>query len=200
MMNHRLNRRRFLQVVGSSSLGLAFGIPTAHGQEAEYDGPLLAVFNATGGWDPTYLMDPKGTPALNRLYTDDQIRQFGAHSVAPTAAHIAEGAMSNEVFFERYGERLLVVNGVDVSVNNHSPCSRYIATGELNSLVYPTLPALFAAAWRPEVPLAFWTFGDYSATGNIIAQTRIPYLSSLDRLGTIGYSDRGRTRRFSMSE
>ena len=46
------------------------------------------------------------------------------------------------------------------------------------------------------MPLAFLTFGEYSGTGNIVAQTRIPYLSSLDAFGNIGYSDARRTRRF----
>ena len=169
--------------------------PFAHSAGGRYEGPFLAVFNASGGWDTTYLMDPKGTPEVNRLYTDDQIDRVGSIHFAPTAGRIAEAAMTNRQFFERYGPDLLVVNGIDVSVNNHSPCSRYVATGELGSLVYPTFPALFAAAKCPDVPLAFLTFGQYSGTGNIIAQTRIPYLSSLERFGSIGYSDRRRTRR-----
>jgi len=171
-------------------------IPDGRSQHHQYDGPFLAVFNASGGWDTTYLMDPKGTPEINRLYNADQIDQVGLIRFAPTSGLIAEGAMTNRQFFERYGPELLVVNGIDVSVNNHSPCSRYVATGELSSLVYPTFPALVAAIKSPESPLAFLTFGQYSNTGNIIAQTRIPYLNNLQKFGNIGYSDSNRTRRF----
>ena len=46
--------------------------------------------------------------------------------------------MSNEDFFQKYADELLVLNGLDYSVNNHSPCSRYMATGKLDSLAYPT--------------------------------------------------------------
>ena len=191
-----MERRSFLRGVAGAALGLSVGLSPARGENEPYEGPLLAVFNAEGGWDTTYLMDPKGGPALNQGYQRDQIQEIGAHRFAPTAGLIAEGAMSNRSFFERYGESLLVINGIDTSVNNHSPCARYLATGELSSRVYPTLPALAAAALRPELPLAFMTFGGYANTGNLVAQTRIPYLRSLERLGNIGYSDPQRTRRF----
>ena len=191
-----IDRRRFLKLSAATGLAMCVRTPTAHGSNGQYEGPFVAVFNASGGWDTTYLMDPKGTPEINRLYTDDQIGHAGPINFAPTAGRIADGEMTNRQFFERYGSDLLVVNGVDVSVNNHSPCSRYMATGELSSLVYPTFPALVAATKCPDVPLAFMTFGQYSGTGNIVAQTRIPYLSSLDRFGRIDYADSGRTRRF----
>jgi hypothetical protein len=90
--------------------------------------------------------------------------------------------MSNEDFFKEHGADLLVLNGLDYSVNNHSPCSRYMATGKLDSLAYPTFAALVAACNGPEVPLAFLTFGNYSATGNLVPMARVPYLNSLSRL------------------
>ncbi|MFT5129782.1 MAG: hypothetical protein ACI8W8_003411, partial [Rhodothermales bacterium] len=82
-------------------------------------------------------------------------------------------------FFTRYGSELLVLNGLDYSVNNHSPCSRYMATGKLDSLAYPTFAALVAACHGQEAPLAFLTFGNYSATGNLVPMSRVPYLPSL---------------------
>ena len=72
-----------------------------------------------------------------------------------------------------------MLNGLDYSVNNHSPGARYMATGKLDSLAYPTFAALVAACQGPSCPLAFLTFGNYSATGNLVAMSRIPYLPSL---------------------
>jgi len=106
--------------------------------------PYYVVFNAAGGWDTTYLMDPKGVNKINRLYKKGDILTQGNHRFAPNAAHI-EAGMSNEDFFKKYGDDLLVLNGLDYSVNNHSPCSRYMATGKLDSLAYPTFAALVAA-------------------------------------------------------
>ena len=177
-------RRDFLKLCGQAGLGLAvpFGTPTLlQGKSKEpdpYEGPYYVVFNASGGWDTTYLMDPKGVNEINRLYKESDIRTHGKHKFAPTATHIENG-MSNEAFFKAYGDELLVFNGLDYSINNHSPCKRYMATGKLDSLAYPTFAALVAACRGPEIPLAFLTFGNYSATGNLVPMARIPYLSSL---------------------
>src|SRR5262249_18727952 len=59
---------------------------------------------------------------------------------------------------------------------------RYMATGKLDSLAYPTFAALVAACQGPTCPLAFLTFGNYSATGNLVAMARVPYLPSLRNL------------------
>lgn len=126
----------------------------------------FVVFNASGGWDTTYLMDPKGVGGINRLYQHSDILTAGNHRFAPTAKHIASG-MSNEDFFTKYGAELRVLNGLDLSVNNHTPCARYMATGKLDSLAYPTFPALVAACLGAEAPLAFLTFGNYSAQGGM---------------------------------
>lgn len=76
-----------------------------------------------------------------------------------------------------------MLNGLDYSVNNHSPGQRYMATGKLDSLAYPTFAALVAACRGPACPLSFLTFGNYSATpGNIVAMSRVPYLPSLQRI------------------
>ena len=182
-------RRDFLKLCQCAGLGFAAPISLStltrgNGQTVEdlgYAGPYYVVFNASGGWDTTYLMDPKGVNGVNRLYQQGDIVTVGPHCVAPTAKHIQQG-MSNENFFEKYGPELRVLNGLDLSVNNHTPCARYMATGKLDSLAYPTFPALVAACYGKEAPLAFLTFGNYSATGNLVPMSRVPYLQSLNLL------------------
>jgi hypothetical protein len=177
-------RRDFLKFCGQAGLGLAVpvGWPTLlQGKSKEpdpYEGPYYIVFNASGGWDTTYLMDPKGVNGINRLYKEGDIVTHGKHKFSPTAKQVEKG-MSNEDFYKAYGDELLVLNGLDYSVNNHSPCSRYMATGKLDSLAYPTFAALVAACRAPKAPLAFLTFGNYSSTGNLVPMARIPYLPSL---------------------
>ncbi|MDV6033254.1 MAG: DUF1501 domain-containing protein [Phycisphaera sp. RhM] len=180
-------RRNFLKWCASAGLGLAAPVPLMRSVKADqqelppYEGPYYIVFNAAGGWDTTYLMDPKGIGGINRLYQAGDIQTHGAHRFAPTAEH-KEGGLSNEDFFREFGNELLVLNGLDYSVNNHSPCSRYMATGKLDSLAYPTFAALVAACKGPACPLSFLTFGNYSATGNLVAMSRVPYLQSLKRI------------------
>ncbi len=180
-------RRDFIKLCALAGLGFASPIgwlrkaPAAAKEPAPYDGPYYVVFNAAGGWDTTYLMDPKGVGEINRLYHQGDIRTEGKLNFAPNAAHISKG-MSNEDFFAKYAHELLVFNGLDYSVNNHSPCSRYMATGKLDSLAYPTFAALVAACKGPDCPLAFLTFGNYSATGNLVPMARVPYMPVLERI------------------
>ena len=177
-------RRDFLKMCGLAGLGLAapYRGPDAAAADAKkdepYAGPFYVVFNASGGWDTTYLMDPKGVNGINRLYKDGDILTKGAHKYAPNKKD-AKGGMCNEDFYAEFGEELLTFNGLDYSVNNHSPGARYMATGKLDSLAYPTFAALVAACRGPDCPLAFLTFGNYSATGNLVAMSRVPYLPSL---------------------
>jgi hypothetical protein len=182
-----LTKRDFLKLCGLAGLGFAApGVfPTvAHAQNNElpaYEGPFYVVFNATGGWDTTCLMDPKGVNDINRLYKEDDILTQGAHKFAPTAPHI-EAGMSNEDFFKEFGDELVVMNGLDYSVNNHGPASRYMATGKLDSMAYPTFAALVAACKGPQCPLSFLTFGNYSNTGDLVPMSRVPYLHALQRI------------------
>lgn len=195
-----MRRRDLLGICGAAGLGFAAPLGRSSVLRAEdrdsppYEGPYYVVFNASGGWDTTYLMDPKGVNEINRLYREGDILTEGNHRLAPNSDHI-EGGISNEAFFKKYGHELLVVNGLDYSVNNHSPCSRYMATGKLDSLAYPTFAALVAACNGPEAPIAFLTFGNYSATGNLVPMARIPYMNSLTRLANadgVDGSDRHR--------
>src|SRR6185503_6894148 len=118
---------------------------------------------------------------INRLYAEGDILTKGRHKFAPTDKHKQAG-MSNEEFFGEFGNELLTLNGLDYSVNNHAPGARYMATGKLDSMAYPTFAALVAACKGPTCPLSFLTFGNYSATGNIVAMSRVPYLPSLQRI------------------
>ena len=181
-------RREFLKVLGLAGLGLAvpFRCNVSRADEKQdegYAGPYFIVFNASGGWDTTYLMDPKGVNEINRLYRDGDILTKGAHKFAPIKQH-AVGGMCNEDFYAEFGDQLLTFNGLDYSVNNHSPGARYMATGKLDSLAYPTFAALVAACRGATCPLGFLTFGNYSATGNLVAMSRVPYLPSLQRIAT----------------
>src|SRR5688572_16438555 len=182
----RRDRRDFLKLCGLAGLGLAVPLrspPRALAETGDkpYEGPYYVVFNASGGWDTTYLMDPKGVGGINRLYKEGDILTRGAHKYAPTAKHVQGGA-SNEDFYAEFGDELLVLNGLDYSVNNHAPGARYMATGKLDSMAYPTFAALVAACQGPACPLSFLTFGNYSATGNLVAMSRVPYLPSLRNL------------------
>ncbi len=60
-----MNRRHFLRWCQAVGLGFAtpIGLSSLSGKavadEGGYPGPFFVVFNASGGWDTTYLMDQK---------------------------------------------------------------------------------------------------------------------------------------------
>lgn len=77
-------RRDFLQLCGLAGLGLAIpigprAIRAAEKQDESYPGPHYVVFNASGGWDTTYLMDPKGVNEIDRLYAQGDILNPDSH-------------------------------------------------------------------------------------------------------------------------
>ena len=69
-------RRDFLKLCALAGLGFTCPggmtslLRAAVKEEPPYEGPFYLVFNASGGWDTTYLMDPKGINEMNRLYKE----------------------------------------------------------------------------------------------------------------------------------
>ncbi len=160
----------------ASMAGIAVVSPAAWSRkaraaEARYEGPYYVMLNATGGWDPTYLCDPKGINGINRLYRQGDILSPNASPIR--YAPIGTGAGSNKTFFEKYARELLVLNGIDMATNSHFPGERYAWTGNLEDNSFPTFAALVAAAKAPKLPLSFLSYGGYDATGRLVPLSRI---------------------------
>ena len=144
---------------------------------AEGEAPLFVSIQATGGWEPTMLCDPKG--ATNNSYGDGDILTAGNIPYAPLGVEA-------DTFFQTHYERMCVVNGVDVQTNNHSAGLRNAVSGRLAE-GYPSIAALYAGYAGPERPMSFLTFGGYEMTGGLVAPTRNV---DRDRLAGIAYPDR----------
>ena len=104
-----MKRRNLLKLCATA--GLSFASPVGQRylagaeentpESAPYEGPYYIVLNASGGWDTTYMMDPKGVNEINRLYQQDDILTQGNIRFAPNAKQISAG-LSNEEFFKKY--------------------------------------------------------------------------------------------------
>ena len=103
-----------------------FQLPLA--DAADYDGKLFVFIQADGGWDPTSFCDPKtntpGEKVINHWAEAGEIGQVGNLSYADFA--------NNAEFFEKYYDRMLVINGVDAQTNSHS-------AGIVHNLEWPGL-------------------------------------------------------------
>jgi hypothetical protein len=150
------------------------------------------MVNAGGGWDPMFLCDPKTGTEFDRVSA--QIGEAGEHRFPDVAVSAEELGLdpayaadydaillSNGEFFGKHGERLLVMNGVDTSTNNHDGGSRAIWSGRL-ALGYPAFGALVASIKRREAAMTFLSGGGYDATENLIPLTRVRNANSLRRV------------------
>jgi uncharacterized protein (DUF1501 family) len=174
-----MKRRDFLKTTALAGLAVAAPLPFSSIARAEeggsYEGPLWITINASGGWDPTMLCDPKGGSVNS--FDASEIESVGPFQCAPI--DFVTG------FFNKYKGKLVVLNGIDTQTNSHSPGMRHTWSGSLTQ-GYPTMAALMAAASAPEAPMAFINDGGYEETANLITATRADD-SKLDVLKRIAH-------------
>lgn len=178
----RPNRRNFLQALGLGVAGLSLGWPGSEARaQAGWNGRFLLYVHAGGGWDPTSFCDPKGReaagspdPMNNYLMSD--IRSAGGGSPLRWAP-----IGDNDAFFQRYGERLLILNGLDTSTNGHDSGTRYASSGTLAE-THPAIAAIYASVFAHDLSMPFISNGAYDSTRGMVSKTRIGNISALERL------------------
>jgi uncharacterized protein DUF1501 len=183
-----IKRRHLLQLASLAGLSVVApaGVKRLRAQESRYAGPMWFFVHAGGGWDPTMLCDPKGTPAINRTYTVEQIGRAGNIAYAPIVYGEGANAYSNQKFFEKFGPRLCVINGVETMTNNHDTGTVHTWSGRLGD-GNPALGALIAGVVAPNKPLAFVSGGGFDKTEGLTSVTRV---DNIDVLSRIAYPNR----------
>ena len=161
-----MNRRSFMQVMAGVGAVTGFRVPLANA--ANYHGKLFVFVQASGGWDPTSLCDPKtnvaGEPIINNWAAAGEVRQAGNIRYAPFA--------KNQAFFDKYYQRILVVNGVDAQTNSHSAGVTHNWSGRISE-GYPTTTALLAAHKGAGLSMPYLSFGGFSNTAGVAVFTRL---------------------------
>lgn len=165
-----MDRRKFIKLCSFAGLGVvSLGVPGGI-RSARADSPKLWVFvNASGGWDPTMLCDPKGDEKNSEGYS---VNNFKLDKIASAGAITYPDIGNNKAFFERFKDIATVINGIDCETNGHDSGQRNTFSGRLN-MNTPALPALIAVALNPELPMSFVTNGGYDETDGVIASTRL---------------------------
>jgi uncharacterized protein (DUF1501 family) len=116
-----MRRRRFIQML-SATLAAATG--TSGRSLAANDARRLVVFYNRGGWDPSYVFDPHfGQDSVDgdSLSTPSSINGINFAD--------AESRPSVRGLFERFGEKIAVVNGLRVPTISHTMGVRLLMTG-----------------------------------------------------------------------
>ena len=179
-----MRRRELLKGLLATAGGAVAGFRLPFADAADYLGKLFVFVQADGGWDPTSFCDPKantpGEPIINHWAENDEIREAGNIAYAPFA--------NNETFFEKYYQRMLVINGVDAQTNSHTVGIVHNWSGR-NSEGYPAMTALLAAGYGADLPVAYLSFGGYSRTGGTIRYTRLNNAELLRSIATPDIAD-----------
>lgn len=174
-----MKRREWMNLAAlvGASAALPWLSRPINAQPTGFAGPYWIFVTANGGWDPRFLFDPTLNPEQNRIYTE--IGRIGNIAFAPIDAtpdefdlESADAYLNPERFLQRYGSRLMVLNGVDTSTNNHDTGKQAFTSGSLQSGL-PAMGALLAATYGLEQPLPFISFGGYDKTYNVAPLSRI---------------------------
>ena len=173
-----MNRRSFLTKMFATAAVAAI-VPTSlvYAAPQAYTGELLLTIAARGGWDVTSYCDPKenvaGEKKINYWANNDKTQRVGGISYAPIG--------NNEWFFQKYANRMLVINGIDAQTNSHDTGVVHSWTGR-NTLGAPSLTALFAAAKAPNLPMTYVGAGGFNATAGLVPLSR---LNNTDQLKSL---------------
>lgn len=167
-----MNRRSFLSLTLFS--GAQALLPRRGHAAPANPGYFWVHVQAEGGWDQALFCDPK--PALRPPLSaaDRAVRRAGG---IPYLALCDFGGPAELGFFGRYHDRLLVLNGIDTSTNNHEIGSRYSSSGSTNERT-PCFAAQVAAVHGQAQPLSFVDCGGYAETAELIPPTRLQIGSS----------------------
>ena len=168
-----MDRRDFLKLSALSGIGLGLPLlpkPVMAATEP-FAGPYVIMVNAIGGWDPTSFCDPKGMQSetelnpVNTNYFNGEIAMAGNIPYAPIGY--------NQTFFEKYYQRLVIMNGIDVGTNNHDTGRKTVFSGRGDRTEYPSLAALYAATQAEHLPMSYLSFGGYDSSADLVSPARV---------------------------
>ena len=102
---------------------------------------------------------------------------------------------NNAAFFEKYYDRMLVINGVDAQTNSHSAGIVHNWSGRVSE-GYPSMTALLAAHHGPQLSLAYLSFGGFSDTASLTTFTRMNNSDLIRNIATPNLVWRDDSRRY----
>lgn len=180
-MSHSISRRHLL--AGASAWGLASLTSSAHAtpgwppqarprSKATRALPpprKLVLMVAAGGWDTTYVLDPK--PGLSTIDAPSgTIREIGGLPI-----FIDPSRPTPTRFFEKHAQRCQIVNGIQTQSIVHSDCSKRLLTGT-SSEANPDIGAIAAFEHGREMAAPYFVLGQTAYSG--------PYAAISTRAGT----------------
>ncbi len=109
-------------MLGAALAGLALGLRSRPARAAGAD--HLLVYWISGGWDPTYALDPHQGSSVVATDPAATVAVAGGLPFVDAASRPAV-----RTFFERYGAQSVIFNGLSVGSISHDACTRLMLTG-----------------------------------------------------------------------
>ena len=156
-----MNRRSFLGSLGALA---ALGPRMARADTGVARN--LVVVHAGGGWDPTYVFDPK--PDSDAVDTGrGDYASFGDGAIWADADR-----PSVTDFFRRYGAISAVINGLNVPSVAHGSCTTRVLTGSRDA-TRPDIGAMIGHATGADLPMPYLDISGAARTGALGADVGV---------------------------
>ena len=121
----RFSRRDLLR--GAGALAASGLVVPARARRAAFERKFLFVV-ARGGWDTTYVFTPSFSNG--NVDVESDAWESEANGIPYTDS---DARLSVRAFFEEYGDRAAVINGMEVRSVTHERCERILLTGSSSS-------------------------------------------------------------------
>lgn len=188
-----MHRRSLLKGAGAASLLLSMPLTWSKRARAQTgDAPKYFLsFAAQGAWDMSLFADPKGGEPFSSHYNASQILSVPGTNITyapkevvggtPQGFTVGPDAGAQEDFFQKYGNDLLVLRGVDTQTNSHDIGPRHIFSGNIRT-GHPAMGALLAAVHEGDIgqslPLSFMSTGGFDNTQGLLPPSRVGSIST----------------------
>ena len=180
-----MNRRQLLRAFAAAPL---VGSMPRVGRAATSGGKHLIVIVANGGWDTTYLMDPKlgvegvEGPEVEEDPDDPEDREAveTLHGL-PLMLNRHKRPITAQ-FFEDWGHRVAIVNGLWTGSIAHDPSRERVLSGSADNTV-PDMVTIAGHVFGDSLPLGSVDMSGFSMAGSLAASSgRVGYRSQLKLL------------------
>lgn len=167
-------RRALLGGLGALAGAAWLRPPAARG--ASDDAPHLIVVTAFGGWDVSYFLDPKpGSPDVDGPELDedpevpDDVEAITTFGAIPVGTNRVKRPSVN-AYFEAWGPRTTVVNGLWIGSFAHQDCAARLLTGTAGATA-PDVAAITADALGRDALIPYMDLGGGGFPGELAALT-----------------------------
>ena len=186
-----MRRRDFLKSTASATLFLSAPWGARRAIAEQDDHTLWLTFDATGGWDPTMSIDPKGGEPHSSYYDTEHILSVPGTNITYAPREVVGGVPqpfmvgptdAREDFFQRYGNDLVLIRGIDTQTNSHDVGPRHTWSGNLRD-GRPALSALVAAIHEDTIggalPMTLLSTGGFDFTAGLLPPARVGSVNTL---------------------